>query len=86
MSQKRSGDPEIGKTLITLSKLLKARNFYVHIKPEQRYILPMILPIYIFTIQIHLHCCVTSEASLSNLARPSVSWWWMLGRILELDT
>ena len=86
MSQKRSGDPEIGKTLITLSKLLKARNFYVHIKPEQRYILPMILPIYIFTIQIHLHCCVTSEASLSNLARLSVSWWWMLERILELDT
>ena len=37
MSQKRSGDPEIGKTLITLSKLLKARNFYVHIKPDQRY-------------------------------------------------
>ena len=34
MSQKRSGDPEIGKTLITLSKLLKARNFYVHIKPD----------------------------------------------------
>ena len=37
MSQKRSGDPEIGKTLITLSQLLKARNFYVHIKPDQQY-------------------------------------------------
>ena len=47
MSQKRSGDPEIGKTLITLSKLLKARNFYVHIKPDQRYIY-LLFTIYIF--------------------------------------
>ena len=85
MSQKRSGDPEIGKTLITLSKLLKARNFYVHVKPDQRY--TSHVPCYSYLhIQIHLHCCVTSEASLSNLARLSVSWWWMLGRILELDT
>ena len=83
MSQKRSGDPEIGKTLITLSKLLKARNFYVHIKPDQRYTSHDTSYLH---VQIHLHYCVTSEASLSNLARLSVSWWWMLGRILELDT